>query len=181
MKSHVRVVAVMLAVALAVGACSKRQPPEAPAPQTPPPPTQTTPPPQTPVRDDSADRAAEIARIRAILEQTVYFDYDESRIRADAQESLAAKVPHLRANPSVRIRIEGHADERGSVEYNLALGMRRAQAVKDYLVEFGLDASRFDIVSYGEDRPAVQASNEAAWAQNRRAEFRVIAGNIGAN
>ena len=115
-------------------------------------------------------------RLTAILEQVVYFDYDESTIRTDAQELLAAKVPVLRANPSVRIRIEGHADERGSVEYNLALGMRRANAVRDYLADFGIDASRFDVLSFGEDRPASNGSSESAWSQNRRAEFRVTAG-----
>jgi peptidoglycan-associated lipoprotein len=122
-------------------------------------------------------RAAEAtARARAILEQTVRFDYDDSSIRADAQEALARKVPLLRANPGVRIRIEGHADERGSVEYNLALGMRRASAVRDYLTGFGIEAGRFETVSMGEDMPVDPGSNEQAWALNRRAEFAIIGG-----
>jgi peptidoglycan-associated lipoprotein len=180
MMRNVRIVAGVLALGVAAGACSKKQPPVQPVPQQPP--AAQSQPPQptaTPVRDDgSAARNAEIARIRGILEQRVFFDYDESTIRMDAQESLAAKVPYLRANTSVRIRIEGHADERGSVEYNLALGMRRAQAVKDYLANFGIEAGRFDIVSMGEDQPLAQGSSESAWAQNRRAEFRVTAGTI---
>jgi peptidoglycan-associated lipoprotein len=128
---------------------------------------------------DERRRAEEVARIRAILEERVHFDYDESTLRADAQEVLGRKVPILRANPDVRLRIEGHADERGSVEYNLALGMRRANSARDYLAGFGIDAGRFDVTSMGEDMPLDRASNEAAWARNRRAEFTVSAG--GAN
>jgi peptidoglycan-associated lipoprotein len=128
--------------------------------------------------DAEARRRAEeaTARARAILEEIVHFDYDESTIRADAQEALARKVPILRANPDVRIRIAGHADERGSVEYNLALGMRRANAVRDYLTGFGVDAGRFETVSMGEDMPLDPRSNEQAWARNRRAEFTVASG-----
>jgi peptidoglycan-associated lipoprotein len=125
---------------------------------------------------DAARRAEAGARALAILEETVHFDYDDSTIRADAQEALARKVPVLRANPGVRIRIAGHADERGSVEYNLALGMRRAGAVRDYLAGFGIDAGRFDTISMGEDMPLDPRSNEQAWALNRRAEFAVTAG-----
>ncbi|CAN5740248.1 hypothetical protein BH23GEM10_BH23GEM10_11020 [soil metagenome] len=123
-------------------------------------------------------RAAEeaVARVRAILEERVHFDYDESNLRTDAAEALGRKVPILRANPGVRMRIVGHADERGSVEYNLALGMRRANAVRDYLAGFGIDASRFEIGSMGEDIPLDRGSNEAAWTRNRRAEFTVTAG-----
>jgi peptidoglycan-associated lipoprotein len=116
------------------------------------------------------------ARARAILEETVYFDYDESEIRSDAQEVLARKVPILRANPAARMRVSGHADERGSVEYNLALGMRRASAAREWLAGFGIPADRFDLTSFGEDRPADSGGSEQAWARNRRAEFAVTAG-----
>jgi peptidoglycan-associated lipoprotein len=127
--------------------------------------------------DADARRGEEAAaRARAILEETVHFDYDDSSIRADAQEALARKVPILRANPAVRLRVTGHADERGSVEYNLALGMRRANAVRDYLAGFGIDATRFETLSMGEDVPLDPGSNERAWALNRRAEFAVTAG-----
>jgi peptidoglycan-associated lipoprotein len=176
MMRNVRIAALMVFVGVVVGACGKKQPPVQPEPTPPPVQQQPQTPASTPVRDDSAEREAELRRLRAVLEQVVYFDYDESSIRVDAQQALAAKVPYLRQNPGIRIRIEGHADERGSVEYNLALGMRRANAVRDYLTGFGLDASRFDVHSFGEDRPAAQGSNEAAWSQNRRAEFRVTAG-----
>jgi peptidoglycan-associated lipoprotein len=174
MKRNVRIVA-LLAVGLVVGACSKKQPPVAPEPTPPAPVQQQTQAPQAP-RDDSAERAAELRRLTAILEQMVFFDYDESTIRTDAQEALAAKVPFLRSNPSIRMRIDGHADERGSVEYNLALGMRRANAVREYLTGFGIDASRFETFSFGEDQPLSSGSNESAWSQNRRAEFRVTSG-----
>jgi peptidoglycan-associated lipoprotein len=177
MTQTVRSAVLLVMVGMLVGACSKKQPPVQPEPQPPavqqPQPTAATP---TSGRDEAAEREAEMRRVRAILEQIIFFDYDESSIRIDAQETLAAKVPYLRQNPGIRMRIEGHADERGSVEYNLALGMRRANAVRDYLLGFGLDASRFDIQSLGEDRPMANGSNEAAWAQNRRAEFRVSTG-----
>jgi peptidoglycan-associated lipoprotein len=176
MMRNVRIAAVLVGV-MALGACGKKQPPAQPQPQTPPPVSQPQPQPQAqPARDDSAERAEAMRRMRELLEQTVHFDFDEYTIRADAQERLAAKVPVLRENSGIRIRIEGHADERGSVEYNLALGMRRANAVRDYLIGFGIDASRFEVTSYGEDRPIAQGSNEAAWAQNRRAEFRITSG-----
>jgi peptidoglycan-associated lipoprotein len=175
MTRMVRIVALLVVSGAALGACSKKQPPATPEP-TPPPVQQPTQPPAQPVRDDSAEREAERRRMTAMLEQMVYFDYDDSTIRTDAQEALAAKVPHLRANPAIRMRIDGHADERGSVEYNLALGMRRANAVRDYLSGFGIDASRFETYSFGEDRPLVQGSGESAWSQNRRAEFRVTGG-----
>jgi peptidoglycan-associated lipoprotein len=119
---------------------------------------------------------AETAAARAILEEMIHFDYDRSAIRPDAEQRLMRKLSVLRANPDVRLRVAGHADERGSIEYNLALGQRRAQAAKDYLVGAGISPGRIDIVSFGEDRPLVRASNESAWAQNRRAEFVITAG-----
>ena len=131
----------------------------------------------------AAQRAAEEAlrRARAVLTERVHFDYDMSEIRPDAEQVLRSKVEILRASPNVRVRIEGHCDERGSNEYNDALGNRRAQAVVDFFTNFGLDPSRFTTVSFGEDRPLVRASNEEAWAQNRRAEFIVTAGESDIN
>lgn len=130
--------------------------------------------PQPPARDEAAEAAA--ARAREIIMEMVHFDFDRFNIRQDAQAVLQRKAEVLRAHPDVRIRIEGHADERGSQEYNLALGMRRANSVKEYLVGLGIDASRMEVVSFGEDRPLDPGSNEAAWAKNRRAEFHIIAG-----
>ena len=128
------------------------------------------------------DRAMEEARrARETLAQRVHFDFDQSAIMPSAEETLRRQVAVLRAHPGVRLRITGHADERGSTEYNLALGQRRAQAVKDFYTTSGLDASRFEVVSLGEERPAATGSNEAAWAQNRRAEFTITAGESSLN
>lgn len=123
-------------------------------------------------------REARLREARATLEQVVYFDYDESTLRSDSESTLRAKAEILRSSPSVRIRIEGHADERGTNEYNLALGNARAESVRQFFTSFGLDASRFEIVSYGEERPAAQGNSESAWSQNRRAEFVVTGGDI---
>lgn len=124
--------------------------------------------------EEAAAEAA--ARARAIIEESVHFDFDRHDIRADAEESLLGKIAVLRANPTLELRIGGHADERGSVEYNLALGMRRATAVKEFLTAYGLEAERFETVSYGEERPIAVGHDEASWAQNRRAEFQITAG-----
>ena len=127
-------------------------------------------------REAEAARMAAIAEARETLEAMVFFDYDESEIRPDAAQVLREKAEVLRASPQVQLQIEGHADERGSTEYNLALGNRRAEAVRQFLVGFGLSEARFEIVSYGEEQPLVNASNESAWARNRRAEFNITAG-----
>ena len=121
-------------------------------------------------------RALRAAEERRILEDRVYFDFDESAIREDAAAVLMRKVEILLARPGVRLRIEAHADERGPDEYNLALGRRRGDAVVAYLVEAGVDVSRFTVESRGEENPLVQGSNEEAWARNRRAEFIITAG-----
>jgi peptidoglycan-associated lipoprotein len=128
----------------------------------------------------AAERAA-IAAARETLMEQVYFDYDESTIRMDQQGLLREKVAILRNSPQVQLRIAGHADERGSTEYNLALGTSRAAAVRDYLTDSGLPESRFSIVSFGEERPANRSSNERAWAQNRRGEFEITAGSSAIN
>lgn len=127
-------------------------------------------------REAEAMRQRMMAEARATLEAKVYFDYDESELRPDAQNILRDKVAILRNSPQVQLRIEGHADERGSTEYNLALGNRRAEAVRQFLTGFGLSEARFAIVSYGEERPEVQGDSESAWARNRRAEFVITAG-----
>lgn len=121
-----------------------------------------------------AARRAEETR-RTLLE-TVYFDYDEAAIRSDTEASLRAKAEILRRNPEVRLRMEGHADERGTSEYNIALGNARAEAVIEFVGGFGLDAGRFESVSYGEEQPAAQGSTESAWARNRRVEFVITSG-----
>jgi len=122
------------------------------------------------------DAAARAAGLRTTLTQLVHFDFDQSDLREEDRAILDAKVPIMQANSNVTIRISGHADERGSDEYNLALGQRRAAAVKQYLVQHGIADSRIETVSYGEERPIAQGSDEGAYAQNRRAEFEITAG-----
>ena len=131
-------------------------------------------------RQREADSLAALARsgdeVRAMLATMIHFDYDRAEIRADDQSSLDAKVAILQANPDLRLRIHGHCDERGSDEYNLALGNRRATAVKAFLVNRGIDASRIETQSWGEERPIAQGMTEDAWSQNRRAEFEIVGG-----
>lgn len=117
--------------------------------------------------------------MRATLTQMIHFDFNKSDLRSDAQAILDAKLPILLANPDVTIRIAGNTDERGSTEYNLALGQRRAATAKQYLVDHGVAESRIETISYGEERPIAQGHDEAAWAQNRRDEFTVTAGANG--
>jgi len=106
---------------------------------------------------------------------TVYFDYDRATIRDDQKPALRADAAVIRGNSDWRqVVVEGHCDERGSEEYNLALGERRANSVKQYLIDSGVPASRLDTVSFGESKPAVQGHDESAWKWNRRTEFRVI-------
>src|SRR5690606_19429247 len=159
MKRQIQTLAVAFTVMLALSGCRKAQP-EPPAPQQQPPPSTPTPPPPPPP-PPAEDPAAVAARNRAILMERIHFDFDRSDIRGDARTTLDAKVPLLRADPTLKLRIEGHADERGSVEYNIALGLRRANAAKQYLVGFGFDESRFETQSYGESRPLEPASNES--------------------
>jgi len=147
------------------------------APPPPPPP----PPPPAMCQYNSnirADDAACVAPVTLVdttkITGPIYFDFDKSTIRPDAAATLDVKVPWLQANPGMRIRIEGNADERGSDEYNLALGQRRAASAKRYLVDHGIAADRFDLVSYGEERPVCTEHNEACWQQNRRDDFRIV-------
>ena len=99
----------------------------------------------------------------------VFFGFDKSNLSAEAVRVLKVQAEYLKANPEKQIVIEGHADDRGTREYNLALGERRAVAVKNYLISRGVDADRIRVISYGKERPAVVGANEAAWSQNRRA------------
>ena len=101
----------------------------------------------------------------------VFFDFDKYDIRADQRGTVEALAAWLDTNPAVTLTVEGHADERGTREYNLALGERRANAVRDYLVALGTNPARLTTVSFGEERPAVLGSNDSAWAQNRRGVF----------
>ena len=176
-------VVLMVAVGT-LAACAKEVPPvvEPPPPppvEEPPPPP---PPPPPPAREfEEAEPVVDVLTIGQINEegilQTIYFDYDESEVRADQRAKLQANAQFLRDNDHFRLVVAGHCDERGTREYNMALGERRASATMQYLVSLGVPASRIDIISYGEENPAATESNEAAWAQNRRAQFQAIDSN----
>ncbi len=111
---------------------------------------------------------------QAFESEKIYFDFDKSDLKPDARAILDKKAAWLRANPEYSIRIEGNCDERGTIEYNLALGERRAVAAKDYLVALGISGDRIATLSYGEERPADPGHNEQAWAKNRRDEFKLL-------
>ena len=128
------------------------------------------------IRAARAANAREADALRNTLREVIHFDFDEADLRDDARASLDAKLPILLANPGVTLRISGHADERGSDEYNLALGQRRASAAKRYLTERGVAEGRIETVSYGEEQPVATGNDEAAYAANRRAEFEVTGG-----
>jgi len=189
-----RHLATLALIPLAMGACRKRRPPVAPG-------TDSTA--AASARADSirleeearrrregdraeADRAererrereSSLGPVREALTEIVFFEYDSDEIRGEAEAKLRAKAEILRANPSIRLRIEGHADQRGSTEYNLALGQRRAEAVRAWLGAYGIDASRFTTLSYGKERPLDEGSDEGALARNRRAEFAIVGGQL---
>ncbi|HEX5819966.1 MAG TPA: peptidoglycan-associated lipoprotein Pal [Gemmatimonadales bacterium] len=184
---NARSLALALASVALLVACGGKQAPELPAPEAAPAPTATT---ATGPNADSAaaaererlererrEREAALAgAVGTDLKAMIHFDYDASDVRADDAANLDRKAAILGANPGVRLRISGHADERGSDEYNLALGMRRAAAAKRYLENKGVEGARLEVVSYGEERPLAAGSDEASWANNRRDEFEVTAG-----
>jgi peptidoglycan-associated lipoprotein len=120
----------------------------------------------------SAPPRATLTTTDGVQLEAVYFDYNAFTLSAPARQSLERNASWLQANLDTRVTIEGHCDERGSDEYNLALGERRALAVKRYLAALGVDAERLATISYGEERPAVAGHDESAWAKNRRAELR---------
>ena len=163
------------AIALSLGACAKRTPPPA-AVTEPPPSTATT---DANSTDPNSLEVVELPALQADLvakagSDTVYFGTDEYSLDEATKVTLAAQARWLLANPSVRASIEGHCDERGTREYNQALGERRANATRDYLVAQGVPAARLQVTSWGKERPVATGSNEEAWAQNRRAVTVII-------
>lgn len=124
------------------------------------------------------ERANRIEQMTRAVEAPSYFGFDRSDLTDEAKAILDAKLAILQSSPALRVLIEGHADETGSDEYNLALGHRRAEAAKRYLTDQGLDAGRLTTLSYGEERPACTDANKSCYARNRRAEFRITAGEL---
>lgn len=182
----------ILCCAVVLGACRRKEVPVAPVPTT-----QSV----APSSDDLAARrareqfvrdsigraaqgapaptaatAAALDGLRAALEAPVPFEYDAAEITDAGRAVLDAKLPILRTNTALRIRISGHTDARGSDEYNLALGLRRAAATRKYLSDRGIAVTRIDIVSFGEERPSSPGEDDGAFAKNRRAEFEILSG-----
>ena len=159
----------LLVIAVMGVSCGKKPPPpvEEPVDTTPVEPVDTTPvveeppPPPPPTLKESQF-------------MTVYFDFDKYNLRTDAKTALDKNYQLLKEYTSAIIRLEGHCDERGTVEYNLSLGEKRAKAAQDYLIGLGIDPGRISIRSYGKEFPIDPGHNEAAWAKNRRVEFKVI-------
>ncbi len=110
----------------------------------------------------------------AINSYRIYFDYDRSELNAEAQSTIKKIAGVLQSNPSYSLDVSGHCDERGTIEYNLALGERRARAAKKFLITLGISGDRISTISYGEERPVDPQSSESAWAKNRRNEFMLI-------
>jgi peptidoglycan-associated lipoprotein len=164
----------MTALALVTGGCGKKTPPATTGPAV----TDPNAPAAGTNIDDNVD-LVELPGMQADLvakagSDTVYFGTDKSDIDAASRATLAAQARWMLANPSVRASIEGHADERGTREYNLALGERRANAAKNFLIANGVPAGRLTVISWGKERPAAVGSDESAWAQNRRAVTVVV-------
>jgi peptidoglycan-associated lipoprotein len=160
--------AIPLRLAIAIGAvfllsaCPERTPETAPL--------------QPAATDTAVDAETDPVAALQRVGDRVFFDYDRHELRPDAQETLQRQAALLLRWPDLPVLIEGHCDERGTREYNLALGERRAEAVRSYLIALGVDAGRIGTVSYGKERPAVDGSEESAWALNRRG-VTVVAGN----
>ncbi len=155
-----------IVLALATGCASRKKVSTTQIEPPPPPPveqkTETPPPP--PAQEPTQPEA------QASL-QDAFFDFDDFSLRQDAKSALDNNARYLEKNGSASIIIEGHCDERGSVEYNLALGEKRAKSAKDYLVSYGIPGNRITTISYGKERPFSQGHDESAWSQNRRAHF----------
>jgi peptidoglycan-associated lipoprotein len=189
MTRWVRLFAVLAIVgSVGVGACGKKKPappPPAPAPAPPPPPTTPPPPPPPPAppaaptappTEDELFARKTLDELNAEKPLTdAFFDLDSSQIRGDSTQSLQKDAEWMKRWPSTKVTIEGHCDSRGSSEYNLALGDRRAKAVRDYLVSLGIGADRIQTVSKGKEQPFCSEENEACWQQNRRGHFLITA------
>jgi len=159
-------IAFILAGALAGLGCASRKQVTTTTPETPSSaPAETEAPPPPPPSTDSGVTEPQVSL------QDAFFDFDEAALRSDAKTALENNARYLERNGTARAIIEGHCDERGSIEYNLALGERRAKAARDFLVSYGIAAGRLTTISYGKERPFDSGHDESAWAKNRRAHF----------
>jgi peptidoglycan-associated lipoprotein len=171
-----RLLVSVLALALTT-ACGGKQVEEAPPPAPEMAPTPAPAPVYTPVSVDPMPAPAPDTR-RATLEERIHFALDRADLTPEARTTLAAKVEILRSSPNLTLRIGGHADERGSDEYNLALSKRRASEARRFMMERGVEAGRLETVGFGEEQPLDQSASESAYAMNRRADFQVTGGAL---
>jgi peptidoglycan-associated lipoprotein len=169
--SHLRIAAV--AGALALAACAHKPPPAA---EAPPPAQQSAPEQQS--RVESTTVPGSIQDFRVNVGDTVHFAYDKSDITSEDRDILQRQAQWLQKYPQVRVTVEGHCDPRGTREFNLALGGRRANAVRDYLVSLGVASSRVDTISYGKERPVCTESDESCYAQDRRGVTTITSGAV---
>lgn len=158
-----------LSVAVLVAGCAKKAPTDLP----PPPPLEAAEA-DAGVGESGARAGSQADFLARVTSDRIFFDTDQSTVDAEDQAILRSQAQWLAANPGARVTLEGHADERGTREYNLALGERRANAAKNYLVSLGVDAARVSVISFGKERPDALGSDEAAWARNRRAVTVVV-------
>jgi len=169
MSNHLKLVS-MAAVLVVAGCASKPKPaPEAPPP--PPPPSASV-----PGQVESTVVPGSVQDFRVNVGDTVHFEYDRYAITSEDRDILQRQAAWLQKYQQVRVTVEGHCDERGTREYNLALGARRANAVKEYLVSLGVSSARVQTISYGKERPICTESNESCWAQNRRGVTTITSG-----
>jgi len=164
MKTTLRIVLPLLLSAIVVG-CKTKPEPE-PPPPPPPPPVDVTP--QPPPPPPSGYVPADLDTVPCLRQREIYFDFDQDTLRAEFQAALGCHAKYMRDRPEARITLEGHADERGSRDYNLGLGERRANTVSQALQANGGSGGQLTVVSYGEERPVCTQSNEDCWARNRR-------------
>lgn len=167
--------AMIAAAAASMSACASKPKPAGPAPTAPPPPAAEAPPPSPGVVGESVIPGSERDFVINAGDR-VYFDFDSYSLRADAQPIVDAQAAWLKRYPAVRVRIEGNTDDRGTREYNLALGARRANAVREHLISQGVTSDRIATVSFGKEQPVDAGTGEEAWARNRNARTGIVSG-----
>lgn len=178
-----RLVVILFVMTLLAAGCAKKPVPEAPTMSEQPAVSEMQEQQPAAIKEEPVDEAAAAraaaeeaeaaARKAASGLMRIHFDFDQYLLTSDAKDILAKDADLLKSAPSIKVQIEGHCDERGSDEYNLALGEKRALATKNYLVSLGIAPDRMSVISYGEEMPLDPAHTEAAWAKNRRADFKV--------
>ena len=166
------VLSIFLALSFMNGCASKKKVAEQPK-QEVKKPEEPKPAPTPQVKETPKKVEEKVAELRESAFETIYFDFDKSDIRSDQRDRMNRNARLLYDNKNVMVRLEGHCDERGTNEYNMALGDRRANSVRQFLVDYGISDSRITTISYGEERPVDPGHNEDAWAKNRRCEFKI--------